>query len=270
MSVGSETQSRGSPRGCASGRSMPIRTRSRWNSLTCSAGRAEQGDRGAPGDDPAEVGDGVAVGGRRTACRARAPGRTGSRERRSTTHSPPSMRRRSSVASASAGRRQVDRSGALLVGRAHVRVVGGEGVEPGDELADEHVLVDLQRGVAQRPGGRRSTPSPTVLVARQNEPKPCVGNTSASVGDLGRRSCASSATARGPGPRSRRGRSGRGGPTLPKSSEPPVNTASVDAVDGSRRRTRGAACARGCAARARPWTSELNVEPSPTWVASNA
>ena len=54
-------QSSGLPVACAAGRSMPIRTSSRWASATSSAALAEQRDRGAPGDEPAEVGREAAV-----------------------------------------------------------------------------------------------------------------------------------------------------------------------------------------------------------------
>jgi hypothetical protein len=45
--------------------------------------------------------------------------------------------------------REVHGTGTALVGGAHVRVVGGERVEAGDQLAHERVLVDRERRVAE-------------------------------------------------------------------------------------------------------------------------
>ena len=46
----------GPPAADASRRSMPMRASSRWASVTCAGGVAEQGQRGAPRDQPAQVG----------------------------------------------------------------------------------------------------------------------------------------------------------------------------------------------------------------------
>ena len=93
---------RGDPVACAAGRSMPIRTSSRCASATSLGGLAEQGDRRAPRDEPAEVGREAAVEAEVQGARG-VPAANAVRVRRSTTHSPASIRLRSSVASASSG-----------------------------------------------------------------------------------------------------------------------------------------------------------------------
>ena len=50
---------------------------------------------------------------------------------------------------------QVDRAGALLVGRSHVLVVGGERVQAGQHLGDELVLVEQRGRVGRGLGGDR-------------------------------------------------------------------------------------------------------------------
>ena len=137
----------------------------------------EQGQRGPPGDQPAEVGDEAAL-----SPKFRVPGRwpaANARCRRSTTHSPA----RSDGAARRGRPRGGDRSSAAgpAVGRAHVRVVRGIGAQPGEQLLDVLLLVMGERrvGAPLRPivdavaaGG----------VAEQKLPKPWVGYTAASSG----------------------------------------------------------------------------------------
>ena len=168
------------PAAVASGRSMPMRTSSR-----CGLGRPrrsrEQGQRRAPGDQPAQVGREAAV-----EAEVQVPGTwpaaNAVRWRRSTTHSPAPIR-----APQLGGRRprragQVRRRPAGGVARRHVRVVGRPGAEPGQQLLDVGLLVLGQHrvGALLPADGRRRWPSD--WVAEQKQPKPWVGKTPASSG----------------------------------------------------------------------------------------
>ena len=174
-------------------------------------GLAEQGERGAPRDQPAEVGREAAVEAEVERCRATWPAANAVRLRRSTTHSPASMRRRSSAGSACAG---ADRSGcgrAGGVGGRHVRVVGRLGAEAGEQLADVGLLVLGEHRVGPASPGRWSRTVASDWVAEQNEPKPWVGNTSAASGSSVGQPVGRGVLVRGPGRRCARRRAGPGG-----------------------------------------------------------
>ena len=185
-------------------------------------GLAEQGDRGAPGDEPAQVGGERRRRGRSSACRARAR-----RRRRCGAQvdhplaglDPPAQL-------CGVGRRrwgQVRRRRAGGVGRPHVRVVGRVGVQPGEQLGDVGLLVLGQGRVRalllpDRRGGRLG------LGGRAEAAEPVGGQTSASSGSSAASRCAEaywwrtrSWVCSGPS------RSGR--PVEPYSSDPPVKTA---------------------------------------------
>ena len=124
----------GVPVAAPAGRSMPMRTSSRWASATCSGGLAEQGQRGAPRDQPAQVGGEAAV-----EPEVQRAGHVPGGERGAVPQvdhplagldATPQLGR---VRAAGCG--QVRGAGAGGVGRAHVRVVGGVGVQPGQQLA---------------------------------------------------------------------------------------------------------------------------------------
>ena len=131
----------GEPVAAAAGRSMPIRTSSRWASATCSGVSPEQRQRGAPRDQPAQVGGELSV--EAEVERARhVPGR----ERGPGAQVDQPLPRldagaRSSAASAGSGGGQVRARRAGGVGRPHVGVVGRVGVQPGEQLLHVRLLV---------------------------------------------------------------------------------------------------------------------------------
>ena len=107
---------------------------------------AQQGQRRAPGDQPAEVGGEAAV-----QVEAEGSGHVPGGERPPGTQvhypfsgvdAPPQL---GGVRAARRGQVRAGRAG--RVGRAHVRVVGGEGVEPGEQLAHVPVLGQDQHRV---------------------------------------------------------------------------------------------------------------------------
>jgi len=75
------------------------------------------------------------------------PGAKAVRSRRSTTHSRASIRARSSVGSTVTGFRQVDWLRAAAVDRPHLGVLGGVGVQSGQEVVDIFLLSLRQRGL---------------------------------------------------------------------------------------------------------------------------
>ena len=135
-----------SPVAAPASSSIPIRTSSRRASATSLGGLPDQRQRRAVAVEPAQVGDEV-VASSNSSVPARCPAANAVRSRRSTTHSPASIRRRSSRGLDRLRRRQVDRGGAAAVDRAHVGVVGGVGVQPGQQAVDVVLLVQGQRRV---------------------------------------------------------------------------------------------------------------------------
>ena len=115
---------------------------------------AEQRDGRAPLDHPAEVGDGVAVhlegqgtldvfGGEDASFAQVDHPLAG-------LNSAGDLRGRGQLR-----QREVDRAGSALVGRTHVGVVGGVGVQSGDEVGNERLLVHVEGRVAQQLLGQR-------------------------------------------------------------------------------------------------------------------
>ena len=202
---------------------MPIRTSSRCTPATCSAASPSSVTGVPHGMQPAEVGHDVAV-----LSKDSVPGTNPvakiSRDRRSTTHSPARDPLAHAPRRTRARRRQVDRAGPGQVHRGHLRVVGGVGVEAGDQLGDETVLVLAEGRVralllgdrGRVAGGRGGAAEAAESVRRQHRGRR-PGNRSASR----RAECHWSRVSRSV--RSAPTRSVR--PTLPNSSEPPVKTA---------------------------------------------
>ena len=174
-------------------------------------GLADQRQRGAPAVEPAQVGDEVVGQLEARASRRGARRRSAVRSRRSTTHSPASIRRRSSAGSTGSGGDRSTGAGPAAVDRAHVRVVGRVGVQPGEQGVDVVLLGHGQRRVDPAPArprwrSRRWSGWPSRSCRTRGSGRPAVARAAR------RPAGAPSGTGRGsapPCPRARPGRCGR-------------------------------------------------------------
>ena len=174
--TGRRPTARGLPVAAAAGRSMPMRTSSRWASATCSGGLAEQGHRGAPRDQPAQVGANLPV-----QAEVQRAGQVPGGERRAVAqvdHPLPGGDPAAQLVGVGARRRRTGRlgSGPAALAGAHVGVVRGVGVQPGQQSsATKSSLVQ-----ASAPGWPCLLPADGGLgrvgwVAEQKLPNPWVG-----------------------------------------------------------------------------------------------
>ena len=136
-------------------------------------GVTEQGEGENPGEEPTEVGGEVGRTARWPSVPAEVAGGERGRSRRSTIHSPASMRRRSSAASAGCGGARSTAWGRRRLIGAHVGVVDGVGASPARSASTKSSRPG-QCGVhrACSPDGGRVA---LVWVAAQKLPNPWVG-----------------------------------------------------------------------------------------------